>query len=126
MNCLRKQISVVNQQVTLFNDTLRNNIAYGDAKNATDAEIQMALDRSYASEFVNKLPAGVETVVGDDGVLLSGGQRQRIAIARALLKDSPILIMDEATSALDNESGSIRRGHGWPHYFSYSTPLIHC
>ena len=104
MNCLRKQISVVNQQVTLFNDTLRNNIAYGDAKNATDAEIQMALDRSYASEFVNKLPAGVETVVGDDGVLLSGGQRQRIAIARALLKDSPILIMDEATSALDNES----------------------
>jgi subfamily B ATP-binding cassette protein MsbA len=104
MNCLRQQISVVNQQVTLFNDTLRNNIAYGDAKDASDEEIQMALDRSYASEFVDKLPDGIDTVVGDDGVLLSGGQRQRIAIARALLKDSPILIMDEATSALDNES----------------------
>ena len=104
MNCLRRQISVVNQQVTLFNDTLRNNIAYGDAEDASDEEIQMALDRSYASEFVDKLPNGIDTVVGDDGVLLSGGQRQRIAIARALLKDSPILIMDEATSALDNES----------------------
>ena len=104
MNSLRRQISVVNQQVTLFNDTLRNNIAYGDAKDASDEDIKVALDRSYASEFVDKLPDGIDTVVGDDGVLLSGGQRQRIAIARALLKDSPILIMDEATSALDNES----------------------
>ena len=104
MSSLRRQISVVNQQVTLFNDTLRNNIAYGDAKEATDEEINVALERSYASEFVNKLPDGMDTIVGDDGVLLSGGQRQRIAIARALLKDSPILIMDEATSALDNES----------------------
>ncbi len=104
LNCLRKQISVVNQQVTLFNDTLRNNIAYGDAKGVSDEEIQVALERSYASEFVDKLPDGIDTLVGDDGVLLSGGQRQRIAIARALLKDSPILIMDEATSALDNES----------------------
>ena len=104
MNCLRKQISVVNQQVTLFNDTLRNNVAYGEAKDASDDEIQVALERSYASEFVDKLADGIDTVVGDDGVLLSGGQRQRIAIARALLKDSPILIMDEATSALDNES----------------------
>ena len=104
MNCLRKQISVVNQQVTLFNDTLRNNVAYGDAKDASGYEIQMALERAYASEFIDKLPDGIDTVVGDDGVLLSGGQRQRIAIARALLKDSPILIMDEATSALDNES----------------------
>jgi len=101
---LRKHISFVSQQVTLFNDTLRNNIAYGDMAEATDEEINQALQRSYADEFVRNLPDGLETLVGDDGVLLSGGQRQRIAIARALLKDAPVLIMDEATSALDNES----------------------
>lgn len=101
---LRKHISFVSQQVTLFNDTLRNNIAYGDMASATDEQINQALRRSYADEFVSKLPEGLETMVGDDGVLLSGGQRQRIAIARALLKDAPLLIMDEATSALDNES----------------------
>ena len=101
---LRKHISFVSQQVTLFNDTLRNNIAYGDMAEASDDEIKRALQRSYADEFVRQLPDGLETLVGDDGVLLSGGQRQRIAIARALLKDAPVLIMDEATSALDNES----------------------
>ena len=101
---LRKHISFVSQQVTLFNDTLRNNIAYGDMAEASDEEIKRALQRSYADEFVRQLPDGLETLVGDDGVLLSGGQRQRIAIARALLKDAPVLIMDEATSALDNES----------------------
>ena len=101
---LRKHISFVSQQVTLFNDTLRNNVAYGDMAEATDEEINQALQRSYADEFVRNLPDGLETLVGDDGVLLSGGQRQRIAIARALLKDAPVLIMDEATSALDNES----------------------
>jgi subfamily B ATP-binding cassette protein MsbA len=101
---LRQHISFVSQQVTLFNDSLRNNIAYGDMTGVTDAAIQQALRRSYADEFVNHLPDGLETLVGDDGVLLSGGQRQRIAIARALLKDAPVLIMDEATSALDNES----------------------
>ncbi len=101
---LRKHISFVSQQVTLFNDTLRNNIAYGDMAEASDEAINQALQRSYADEFVRDLPDGLETLVGDDGVLLSGGQRQRIAIARALLKDAPVLIMDEATSALDNES----------------------
>ena len=104
MNSLRRQISVVSQQVTLFNDTLRNNIAYGDAEDASDEDIKVALDRSYASEFVDKLPDGIDTVVGDDGVLLSGVQGPRIAIARALLQDSPLLLLDEATSALDNES----------------------
>lgn len=101
---LRKHISFVSQQVTLFNDTLRNNIAYGDMADASDHAITQALQRSYADEFVRQLPDGLDTIVGDDGVLLSGGQRQRIAIARALLKDAPVLIMDEATSALDNES----------------------
>jgi len=101
---LRQHISFVSQQVTLFNDTLRNNIAYGDMADASDEQINEALRRSYADEFVSRMPEGLETLIGDDGVLLSGGQRQRIAIARALLKDSPVLIMDEATSALDNES----------------------
>ena len=101
---LRRHISFVSQQVTLFNDTLRNNIAYGDMAGASDEQINEALRRSYADEFVSQMPDGLETLIGDDGVLLSGGQRQRIAIARALLKDSPVLIMDEATSALDNES----------------------
>ena len=101
---LRQHIAFVSQQVTLFNDTLRNNIAYGDMADASDEAIAQALRRSYAQEFINQLPDGLETLVGDDGVLLSGGQRQRIAIARALLKNAPVLIMDEATSALDNES----------------------
>jgi len=101
---LREQIALVSQQVTLFNDTLRNNIAYGNLASASQAQIEHAVERAYAREFIEDLPEGLETVVGDDGVLLSGGQRQRIAIARALLKDAPILILDEATSALDNES----------------------
>ena len=101
---LRQQISLVSQQVTLFNDTLRNNIAYGDLADADDAEVLLAIKRAHADEFISAMPDGLDTIVGDDGVLLSGGQRQRIAIARALLKDAPILIMDEATSALDNES----------------------
>ena len=107
---LRRQISFVSQQVTLFNDTLRNNIAYGDMADATDEQIHEALRRSYAQEFISAMPEGLETLIGDDGVLLSGGQRQRIAIARALLKDSPLLIMDEATSALDNESEKAIQG----------------
>ena len=101
---LRRQIALVSQQVTLFNDTLRSNVAYGDLANASDAAIQTAIKRAYADEFIRTLPEGLDTLVGDDGVLLSGGQRQRVAIARALLKDAPVLILDEATSALDNES----------------------
>ena len=104
MRALRKQIALVSQQVTLFNDTLRNNIAYGDLLDTSDADLEQAIERAHAKEFIQTLPEGIDTIVGDDGVLLSGGQRQRVAIARALLKDAPILILDEATSALDNES----------------------
>jgi len=104
LKSLRSQVALVSQQVTLFNDTLRANVAYGDLLEHSDEEITQALKRAHATEFVEKLSDGVDSIVGDDGVLLSGGQRQRIAIARALLKDAPILILDEATSALDNES----------------------
>lgn len=101
---LRDQIALVTQQITLFNDTLERNVAYGALAGATREQVWHALERAHADEFIRQLPDGVETLVGDDGVLLSGGQRQRVAIARALLKDAPILILDEATSALDSES----------------------
>ena len=104
LSVLRRQIALVSQQVTLFNDTLRNNIAYGDLASMSDDALAQAIDRAHAGEFIDKMTEGLETIVGDDGVLLSGGQRQRVAIARALLKNAPVLILDEATSALDNES----------------------
>ena len=100
---LRRQISMVTQQVTLFNDTVANNIAYGQP-DATREQIEAAAKSAYAMSFIEELPEGLDTLVGDNGVLLSGGQRQRLAIARAILKDAPILILDEATSALDTES----------------------
>ncbi|WP_440995423.1 lipid A export permease/ATP-binding protein MsbA [Arhodomonas sp. SL1] len=101
---LRRQIALVGQQVVLFNDTLAANIAYGAAGEADEAAVRRAADLANAREFIEALPEGFDTVVGENGVMLSGGQRQRIAIARALLKDAPILILDEATSALDTES----------------------
>lgn len=104
LSSLRDQISIVSQDVTLFNATVARNIAYGTLVDASEETIRTAATRAYAWEFINDLDHGLETIVGDDGVLLSGGQRQRIAIARAFLKDSPILILDEATSALDSES----------------------
>ena len=100
---MRQQIALVSQQVTLFNDSLANNIAYGQSQ-ASRAAIIAAARLAYADEFIEKLPQGYDTVIGENGVLLSGGQRQRLAIARAILKDAPILILDEATSALDSES----------------------
>lgn len=103
---LRKQLSVVDQNVTLFDDTIKNNIAYGDV-DYSDAEIDAAVENAHVKEFVEKLPKGLETAVGENGVLLSGGQRQRVSIARAFLKSAPVLIMDEATSALDNESEAV-------------------
>ena len=102
---LRDQIALVSQEVILFNDTIRSNIAFGRA--VSEAAIEEAARAAHVMEFVDDLPAGLDTIVGDRGVLLSGGQRQRISIARALLKNAPILILDEATSALDTESERI-------------------
>ena len=101
---LRRQIAYVGQDVRLFNDTVRNNIAYGIGREIEDAQIIEAAKQAYAWEFIEQMPDLLDTEVGERGVLLSGGQRQRIAIARALLKNAPILILDEATSALDSES----------------------
>ncbi len=101
---LRQQIALVTQQVTLFNDSVANNIAYGALAEATNKAIEEAVERSYALDFINKMPQGLKTEIGENGVKLSGGQKQRLAIARALLKDAPLLILDEATSALDAES----------------------
>ncbi|MFC3104475.1 lipid A export permease/ATP-binding protein MsbA [Salinisphaera aquimarina] len=101
---LRSQISLVDQNVVLFNDTIAGNIAYGVLGGADRKTIEDAAQRAYAADFIEALPDGYDTRVGQNGIMLSGGQRQRIAIARALLKDAPILILDEATSALDTES----------------------
>ncbi len=101
---LRDQISLVNQHITLFNDTIENNIAYGRLGGANRDDVIKAAKAAHAMEFIERLPEGLDTLVGENGVLLSGGQRQRLAIARALLKNAPILILDEATSALDTES----------------------
>ena len=104
LNSLRTQISMVNQQVVLFNRTVRENIAYGQLEHATDEQIIAAAKAAFAHDFIMDLPQGYDTPLGAQGLNLSGGQRQRIAIARAILKNAPILILDEATSALDNES----------------------
>ncbi|MCK5771653.1 lipid A export permease/ATP-binding protein MsbA [Algiphilus sp.] len=101
---LRTQLAMVDQQVRLFNASVADNIAYGLTPRPDDAAIQRAAQDAYAWEFIEKLPEGLATQVGSNGVLLSGGQRQRLAIARALLKDAPLLLLDEATSALDTES----------------------
>lgn len=104
LESLRRQISIVSQEIVLFNDTIEKNIAYGSLSSSTREEIIDAARSAHALEFIENLPDGFNTVVGESGTLLSGGQRQRIAIARALLKNSPILILDEATSALDTQS----------------------
>ncbi|UYU33184.1 lipid A ABC transporter ATP-binding protein/permease MsbA [Siccibacter colletis] len=104
LSSLRNQVALVSQNVHLFNDTIANNIAYARNEQYSREEIEQAARMAYAMDFINKMDNGLDTVIGENGVLLSGGQRQRIAIARALLRDSPILILDEATSALDTES----------------------
>ncbi|HKJ75637.1 MAG TPA: lipid A export permease/ATP-binding protein MsbA, partial [Gammaproteobacteria bacterium] len=101
---LRAQMALVTQHITLFNDTIAHNIAYGSLEGVSREAVEAAAEAAHVTEFVRDLPDGLDTVVGENGVLLSGGQRQRLAIARALLKDAPILILDEATSALDTES----------------------
>ncbi|MCH9697448.1 MAG: lipid A export permease/ATP-binding protein MsbA [Gammaproteobacteria bacterium] len=101
---LRRQISLVPQQVSLFNETIAHNIAYGALHDASMTDIKQAASAANAMDFINRLPDGLNTLVGENGVRLSGGERQRLAIARALLKNSPVLILDEATSALDSQS----------------------
>lgn len=104
LSSLRQQIAMVGQDVVLFNDSIAHNIAYGRPGEATRGDIAAAAARAHATEFIDALPQGLDSPVGDRGMLLSGGQRQRIAIARALFKDAPVLILDEATSSLDSES----------------------
>ncbi len=104
LSSLRANVGLVSQDVTLFNDTVAANIAYGAKADASEAEIVAAARAAHAWEFIQGLPEGLNTMVGENGVKLSGGQRQRLAIARTLLKNAPILILDEATSALDSES----------------------
>jgi subfamily B ATP-binding cassette protein MsbA len=105
---LRKQIAYVGQHIILFNETVAANIAYGaQGREPGEAELRDAAAKAYALEFIERLPQGFDTLIGENGVRLSAGQRQRLAIARALIKDAPILILDEATSALDTESEKI-------------------
>lgn len=104
LHSLRAQIALVSQSVMLFNDSIARNIAYGALRGASEADIVAAAEAANAMEFIRRLPQGIHSPVGERGALLSGGQRQRIAIARAILKNAPILILDEATSALDSES----------------------
>jgi subfamily B ATP-binding cassette protein MsbA len=104
LESLRSQIALVNQQVVLFNGTIADNIAYGAMAGASEEQILAAAKAAHVTEFLERMPEGIHTMVGENGVLLSGGQRQRIAIARAILKNAPLLILDEATSALDTES----------------------
>ena len=101
---LRKKISLVSQDVVLFNDSIMNNLAYGELRNRSSAELLSAAESARITEFADNFSDGMDTMIGDKGVLLSGGQRQRIAIGRAILKDAPILILDEATSSLDTKS----------------------
>lgn len=104
LSSLRANIALVSQEVVLFNDTVAANIAYGQMREVPEEEIVAAAQAAHAMEFIREMPQGLQTLVGEKGVRLSGGQRQRIAIARAILKNAPILILDEATSALDSES----------------------
>jgi subfamily B ATP-binding cassette protein MsbA len=104
LKSLRQQVAIVNQHVILFQDSVKRNIAYGDLATSSDEDIVNAATTAHAMEFIGGLPRGFDTQIGEDGFMLSGGQRQRLAMARAILKDAPVLILDEATSALDNES----------------------
>jgi len=104
LESLRRNISLVTQDVVLFNDSIANNLAYGELKSRSEQKLLQAAEAAHVLDFANEMPDGLDTMVGDRGILLSGGQRQRIAIGRALLKNAPILVLDEATSSLDTRS----------------------
>jgi subfamily B ATP-binding cassette protein MsbA len=123
LDSLRAQIAYVGQHVTLFNDTIANNIAYGRLGGASREQIVAAARAAHAAGFIDALPDGYDTQVGENGMMLSGGQRQRLAIARALLKDAPVLILDEATSALDTESEREVQA-GLSHLLAHRTTLV--
>ena len=106
LGSLRKSLSLVSQDVILFDDTVKNNISYAKP-GATDEEIREACKHAASNEFIERLPQGYDTLIGENGVRLSGGQKQRLSIARAILKESPIILLDEATSSLDAESEQI-------------------
>jgi subfamily B ATP-binding cassette protein MsbA len=103
LRSLRSNIAIVSQQIVLFNDTVTNNIAYGDTERSSE-EVISAAKAANAHEYISRLPQGYDTIIGESGVRLSGGERQRLSIARAILKNAPLLILDEATSSLDTES----------------------